>query len=233
MVAVYPSAVKKFTYRQDFTELVEAADVNVSYDEIQAVQNTLGINPNKETIDNRSYSWSDVSTRISSVRQGLANPFVSVAAHNFEIAYAGDDAPVTWTTRSMDTSQMWGGGATITCPRSGVYTFDIFMRWRSDSLPHDNEQPVFNRNGELKIGLTAIGSAPYLVAQAGFFPIGWQKAAYQSASFTAPWTKGTGVRMYVRQDCYTSPLVGSAFCSVTYHRDPPALPFNPNTIIGL
>lgn len=233
MVAVYPSAIKKFAYRQDFTELVEAADVNVSYDEITALQTTLGVKPNQEVVDGTNYSWTDVSSRIASVRQGLANPFVSVAAHNFEIAYAVDDAPVTWITRTMDTNHMWNGGPTIVCPRSGVYTFEIFMRWRPDNLPHDNEQPIFNRNGELKIGLTPIGSAPYMVAESDFYPIGWQKASYQAASFTAPWSKGNGVRMYVRQDCYTSPLVGSAFCSVTYHRDPPGLPFSAQTIIGL
>lgn len=233
MVAVYPSAIKTFAYRQDFTELVEAADVNVAYEEIRALQTTLGVNPNKEIIDGKQYSWTDVNSRIASVRTGLANPFVSVAAHNFEIAYAAEDAAVSWTNRTMDTNHMWGGGSAVTCPRSGVYNFEIFMRWRQDNLPHDNQQPVFNRNGELKIGLTAVGSAPYLVAESGFYPIGWQKATYQSASITAPWTKGTGVKMYVRQDCYTTNLIGTAFCAITYLRDPPGLPFNTQTIIGL
>src|SRR5882757_3681128 len=102
MVAVYPSAIKNFSYRQDYTELVDAADINVTYDEIRALQTTVGVNPNKEIIDSKTYAWTDISSRISSVRQGLSNPFVSVSAHNFQIPFALDDIAVTWTNKAMD-----------------------------------------------------------------------------------------------------------------------------------
>lgn len=232
MVAVYPSAIKSFAYRQDFTELVEAADVNTAYDEIKAVQTTLGVNPNKETIDGTAYSWDTVGNRITAVRQGLSNPYASVSAHNTSIPYAARQT-ISFTNRTVDTSHIWAGGSTLVCPRSGVYTFDIYMRWHSDFLPNDNQQTPFNRGGELYIELTPVGGTANIINQGGYFPQGWQRATHQSASFTALWSKGTAVEMHAYQTCLTTGIVGSAFCAVTWHRDPPGLPFNPSTIIGL
>lgn len=232
MVAVYPSAIKSFAYRQDYTELVEAADVNTAYDEIRAIQTTLGANPNKETIDGTTYSWNTVSDRISSIRTGLSKPYVSVANHNFAIPYQTRQT-VSFTTRTFDTNHIWAGGSTLVCPRSGVYTFDIYMRWHSDAFPSDNQQIPFNRGGELYIELTPVGGTANIVNQGGYFPQGWQHATHQSASITALWSKGTAVEMHAYQNCMTTGLFGTATCAITYHRDPPGLPFSPTTIIGL
>ena len=43
MPASYPSSVKNFTYRVDNQDKVIASDVNVSYDEIVAIENQLGV----------------------------------------------------------------------------------------------------------------------------------------------------------------------------------------------
>jgi hypothetical protein len=220
MVAVYPSAIKTFAYREDFTELVEAADVNVSYDEIRAVQTTLGVNPQKDTIDGAVNTWSSVGSRISAVRKGVSNPYVYVSAHNFEVPY-NTTTTVNWTNQTYDTHGMWNAGPSLMCKRSGIYTFDIYIRWHHDSTYQDNQQPVFNRNGELFISITPTGTSSNLVNQGGFFPIGWQKSTHQSASITAPWANGSTVRMQVRQSGYTPQLIATAFCAITYHRDPP------------
>lgn len=45
MVASYPTIVRKFTARIDGTEYVMAADVNGVYDEVTAIETTLGSNP--------------------------------------------------------------------------------------------------------------------------------------------------------------------------------------------
>jgi hypothetical protein len=220
MVAVYPAAIKTFSYRQDYTELVEAADVNVSYDEIRAIQNTLGINPQNDTIDNAVNQWSSVSSRISAVRKGVSNPYVYVSANNFTCPI-DQVVTVNWTNKVYDTHGMWDAGPHLTCKRSGIYTFDIYIRWHHDSTYQDNQQPIFNRNGELYISIGRVGEVSYLVNQGGFFPIGWQKATHQSASITAPWTLGSSVQMQIRQGGYSPSLVATAFCAITYHRDPP------------
>lgn len=222
MVAVYPSAVKTFAYRQDYTELVDAADVNVSYDEIRAIQTTLGVNPQKDLIDNKTNSWSTVGARISAVREGVSKPYVYASCHNFQIPYNGSVHP-TWTSVQWDTHGMATGGANLTCKRSGVYTFDIYIRWHADNLPDDNQQPVFNRNGELEISISAVGSNANTVNQGGFYPIGWQRSTHQAASITAPWTIGSSVQMLCYQSCLTTPITATAICAITYHRDPPTL----------
>jgi hypothetical protein len=42
MAASYPTSIKSFTYRVDNQDKVIAADVNVSYDEITAIELQLG-----------------------------------------------------------------------------------------------------------------------------------------------------------------------------------------------
>ena len=221
MVAVYPNAIKTFAYRQDYTELVDAADVNVSYDEIGAIQKTLGVLPNTDTIDGKVNTWPTVSNRISAVREGVSKPYCNVQAHNFSVPYGPAGLNVSWTNTTWDTHKMWAGGTQLICPRSGVYSFDIYIRWHPDNLPDDNQQPVFNRNGGLLIAARSTNISGDLVDTGGFYPIGWQRSTHQSASITLPWVKGDAVVMYVNQSCLTSPIVSSAYMSITYHRDPP------------
>jgi hypothetical protein len=220
MVAIYPAAVKKFSYRQDYTELVEAADVNVSYDEIAATQTTLGVLPNTDTIDGAVNTWSTVGNRISAVRAGVSKPYVTLSAHNFQVPYSTRTSPA-WTSVTWDTHGMYGGSNQVVCKRSGVYTFDIYTRWHKDSLPADNQQPVFNRNGELQIFIQSNGTDYNIVNQGGFFPIGWQRSTHQSASITQPWYKGQALTMIHYQSCLTTPIIATSICAITYHRDPP------------
>ena len=45
MAASYPGAIKSFTQKTDMVDTIAAADVNSAYDEIEAIQGELGINP--------------------------------------------------------------------------------------------------------------------------------------------------------------------------------------------
>ncbi|HEY1645113.1 MAG TPA: hypothetical protein VGF75_01870 [Candidatus Saccharimonadales bacterium] len=220
MTAVYPAAVKTFAYRQDYTELVEAADVNVSYDEINATQKTLGVLPNTDTIDGAVSTWPTVGNRISAVAKGVSHPFCNVSANNIMVPYETHTV-VQWTNKTWDTHGIWGGGTQLICPRSGVYTFNIYIRWHQDSMPNDNQQPVFNRSGQLKIALTPTNTPTDITNQGGYYPQGWQKANHQSASMTLPWVKGNAITMEVNQQCLTTGIIATALCSITYHRDPP------------
>lgn len=220
MVAVYPGAVKKFAYRTDFTNIVDAADVNVAYDEITAVENILGPNPSWDIIDGVTTKWTTVSNRIAAVRQGVSKPFCNVQAHNINIGY--NTSPViSWNYKTWDTHKMWSGGPNLVCPRSGVYTFDVYIRWHSDNLPNDSQQPAFDRSGALGIKALQAGANWEIVDQIGYFPQGWQRSNHQSASFTLHWQKGVAVNMEAYQNVYTPGLTATAQMSITYHRDPP------------
>lgn len=221
MVAIYPSAVKTFQYRQDYTELVEAADINVAYDELGAVETVLGVNPQSDLIDGKTSSWTTVGQRISAVSKGVSKPFCNVSSNNFTIAY-NTITTVSWTSKTWDTHKM-ATGTNLTCPRSGVYCFDAYIRWHKDNQANDNQQPVFDRNGKLEIALQIVDTGAYSTAQTGFFPIGYQKATRQSTSTTIPWQAGQKMVVTVSQSCLSTPITGTVICSATYHRDPPTL----------
>ena len=221
MPAIYPSAVKTFNYRKDYTQIVDASDVNTAYDEITATEVTLGVNPQTQIIDGNLSAWPDVSTRISSVLYGVSKPYCNPGSHNFAVPY-GLYTPVSWTEAPWDTHGMTSG-TTITCKRDGVYSLNFYVRWHKDGQAFDNQQPVFNRNGKLEISLLIEGSGEYAVAQTGFFPIGYQATTRQTAGCPdVPLLAGQTIQAALYQTTlFGAPITASAFCTVMYQRSAP------------
>jgi hypothetical protein len=80
MPASYPTSVKTFTNRQDLRDLVVAADVNIIYDEVTAIETELGVNPSESagwsgSFSNTQTSWSSVSARLQNIEYGLQKTF--------------------------------------------------------------------------------------------------------------------------------------------------------------
>lgn len=75
MAASYPSSQKTFTKKVDLTSVVQAADVNEAYDEIQAIESTVGLTP--DTVSTYSGTpdfstpkvWGTVANRISNIEK--------------------------------------------------------------------------------------------------------------------------------------------------------------------
>lgn len=75
MAASYPASQKTFTRKIDLTSVVQAADVNEAYDEIQSIESTVGLTP--DTVSTYSgtpdfstpKSWGTVSARISNIEK--------------------------------------------------------------------------------------------------------------------------------------------------------------------
>lgn len=221
MVAVYPAAIKNFAYRQDFTDLVEAADVNVLYDESRAIQTTLGVNPQQETIDNTLTKYSTVSSRISAVRRGTTVPYVGASAHDIHIPF-NSTTNVSWNSKLFDTHNMLSG-TNLVCPRSGIYHFNFYIRWHKDSVTTANLLPTFDRNGKLQIEAQMSGSSAFLTCQTDWFPEGFKDFARQSASMIYPWYKGNSVKAMAYQSCYKgSFLIATVYANIAYIRDIPS-----------
>lgn len=221
MVAVYPAAIKNFAYRQDYTDLVEAADVNVAYDEVRALQTTLGTNPQQETIDNTLTKYSTVSSRISSVRKGTTVPYVGVSAHDVHVAFNSDYIP-TWSSKLFDTHSMISG-SNLVCPRDGIYNFNFYIRWHKDSIFDPAGLPVFDRSGKLQIEALQAGSSTFLACQTDWFPQGFQDFARQSASMIYPWYKGNSLKVKAYQSCYKAgTLTATIYANIAYVRDIPS-----------
>ena len=51
MAASYPGAIKSFTQQTDLVDVIDAVDVNSAYDEIEAIETELGIDPAGTAID--------------------------------------------------------------------------------------------------------------------------------------------------------------------------------------
>lgn len=83
MAARYPSAAMQFDYRQNVTDLIQAQDVNVLYDEAIAVGTVLGLTPNvSDTWGSGSFvstttSWTTVKARLQNIEYGVFTAFNS------------------------------------------------------------------------------------------------------------------------------------------------------------
>jgi hypothetical protein len=68
MAASYPTTKVNFTRKVDLQDLVVAADINKAYDEIEAIQATLGTLPALQG----STDWMTVKARIENIESGLS-----------------------------------------------------------------------------------------------------------------------------------------------------------------
>lgn len=213
MVAIYPTGIKNFTYKTDFTDIVHAGDVNVSYDEIRAIETTLGTSPTTDNIDGTNYTWPTVGNRISAVNNGVSKPFCNVVINN---GLGTQQSLPDFTGKTWDTHNMWTGGSNIVCPRSGVYTFSYTVNWYN---PNAANVP-FPRDGFVKSSLTVVGNTHAFVGNGGFFPAGWTVGIEQNASITMPWIKGSAVFLTLNQSVApTVPYYASV--SVLFERGVP------------
>lgn len=220
MTAVYPTAIKSFFYRQDFTQIVDAADVNTAYDEITAIQKILGTNPNADNIDGGTVAYATVKDNIAATRRGLNNPYCQVQAHNFVVPYADNgNYHAAWTSVSVDTHKMFNSGTQLTCPRSGYYRFEIYVRWHLDQFPAPNQQTPLDRSGQLAIQTAVVNSPALIVGDNRYFPQGFKESIHMSASMTSPWIQGTAVQMGLTNTVLTAGMPATAIMSITYQRD--------------
>jgi hypothetical protein len=77
MAARYPANTMVFDYRTNVTDLIQAQDVNVLYDEVSAVGSTLGLNPNvsatwgSSSFSTGTTSWASVAARLQNIEHGV------------------------------------------------------------------------------------------------------------------------------------------------------------------
>jgi hypothetical protein len=77
-MAVYPSGIKSFVNKSDFTDLILAEHINTLQDEVSAIQAAIGILPNVSggyvgTFDDTTTTFSTLAVRIANIEKGLKN----------------------------------------------------------------------------------------------------------------------------------------------------------------
>lgn len=213
MVAIYPTGIKNFTYKTDFTDIVNAGDVNAAYDEIRALETTLGALPNTDTIDGTVNTWSNVSSRITAVRKGVSKPYCNVVINN---DLASFQSLPSFTGKTWDTHGMWSGGSTLVCPRTGVYTFSYTIQWYNPNV----FPPAFTQGGFVKSSMTVVGQTHPFMGVTGYYPAGWTVGIEQTASITLPWFKDSAIFLTLNENVLPN-IPYTANVSVMFERDAP------------
>jgi hypothetical protein len=96
MAAAYPAGIASFIDKVNVTDIIDASHPNSVQDELEAVQITLGTEPNRSTSPSSSGTFNATSTLFSTVGGRLNNIEVGVVsdAHTQYLRKAGDTANV-------------------------------------------------------------------------------------------------------------------------------------------
>jgi hypothetical protein len=83
-MANYPSAPVSFNNRTNLVDTVDAGDVNALYDEVVAIANTVGLNPQQRavawatgTFSTAATTWATVDARIQNAENGVREAFTN------------------------------------------------------------------------------------------------------------------------------------------------------------
>jgi hypothetical protein len=108
VTASYPSSVKSFTTKVDFSDTVIAAHVNDLQDEVTAIESTLGSSIKTGSgwvgsFDQVTTSWSSLKDRIANIEYGLNSAYsgkIPTGGTSGQVLTknSGTNYDVTWTS---------------------------------------------------------------------------------------------------------------------------------------
>ena len=155
MTASYPSAVKSFATRIDFTDIIYAEHVNSLQDEVNSLESNLGTNVNVGSgwvgsFDQITTNWNTLKDRIANIEYGLNAAYAAKlpsggTTGQVLVKSSNSNYAVSWTTGDFLPSQTGNNGKYLTTDGSSA-------SWETvDSLPSQT-----GNNGKY---LTTDGSA--------------------------------------------------------------------------
>jgi len=88
-MAVYPSGVKSFQNKTDFTDIILAEHINAIQDEVTAIEAAVGVSPNVSggyvgAFDDTTITFSTLSARIANIEKGIKGD-----VHNQYLKFSG------------------------------------------------------------------------------------------------------------------------------------------------
>lgn len=152
-MASYPGAVPAFTTKTDLVDTIHAQDVDGLQDEVIAIENTLGLNPQVSTTPNPAGTFNSVSTAFASLAARLANIETGIVAdtHNQYIKSTGGSVVTTVNNGTVPFAVQEKSGQTA----------DVFQVLSpSGSIKYlvvDSTGTVSSVGQVLPLGLVAIG----------------------------------------------------------------------------
>ena len=130
MAAQYPASIKTFTSKVDNTDTVIASDVNLIYDEVTALETTLGTIPATSstwsgTFDSTSTTdWSTVGARITNIEHGLNTAYNSRVNTAGGSTIASTSTTVGLTISTSGTGNLLAAGNTVINSSGNIVTID-------------------------------------------------------------------------------------------------------------
>jgi hypothetical protein len=124
VTALYPSSVKSFTTKVDFTDTVLAEHVNSLQDEVRSLESTIGTLPNVGSgwvgsFDQITTNWNTLKDRIANIEYGLNAVYTERlpsggTTGQVLIKTSNDDYAIGWSTANFLPSQSGNDGKYLT-----------------------------------------------------------------------------------------------------------------------
>lgn len=130
MAASYPSAAKYFINKIDNTDTVIASDVNLAYDEITAIETTLGTTPAVSstwsgTFDATSTAnWTTVAARLTNIEYGLKVAYTNRVNTAGGSTIASTSTTVGLTLSTSGSGNLLAAGNTVINSSGNIVTID-------------------------------------------------------------------------------------------------------------
>jgi hypothetical protein len=99
MAAVYPKQYKSFTIHKNLVEDIDASHVNNLQDEVLAIQQTLGLNPHRDTsLKMHTNTWPSVSARLDAMQRGAGMPviYLTKSSDSYKAAVGVPMKTISW-----------------------------------------------------------------------------------------------------------------------------------------
>lgn len=115
MPASYPGSVKTFTRKRDLLDIVLAADINLVYDEVTAIETILGASPSESagwtsgSFNQTNLSWTTLKARVQNIEYGLYSAYTDrVKASGGSVITVSDNGVVNLalTAKSGQTANL-------------------------------------------------------------------------------------------------------------------------------
>lgn len=130
MAAQYPASIKTFTSKVDNTDTVIASDVNLIYDEVTALETTLGTIPATSSTWSGTFNststtdWTTVGARLNNIEYGLKTAHDSRVKTNGGSTIASTSTTVGLTISTSGTGNLLAAGNTVINSSGNIVTID-------------------------------------------------------------------------------------------------------------
>jgi hypothetical protein len=136
MAAVYPKQYKSFAVHKNLTETIDASHVNTLQEEVSAIQQTLGLNPQtaSSALKMKTKSWATVGARLDAMQRGQGQPvcYMTRSTYTFtppksKTAEERLPIPMSKPSAANDPEGLFNGSS-VTTTRNGWYICSGYVR---------------------------------------------------------------------------------------------------------